>query len=739
MSMSEMTQHTSALADRYRVQREIGRGGMATVYLAEDVRHRRQVAIKVLDPEIASAVGPERFLREIEVAAQLSHPHIVPLYDSGNADGSLFYVMPYIQGESLRNRMDRQPRMPVDEAIAIARHVAGALEYAHARNVIHRDVKPENILLYEGEAMLADFGIALAVNAAADSRVTGVGMILGTPAYMSPEQSLGEGADARADQYSLGCVLYEMLAGEPPYGGRTPRAILAKRLVEPPPRVRRVRSEVPASISDAVTRSLTTEPNGRFPSLESFSQALTLAKSSVRDRVASVAVLPFRNMSADPENEYFADGITEDVIAHLSKIRAIRVISRSSIMPYKQRNVGFREISAALDATTLLDGSVRRSGDRVRIVAQLIDGESDEHLWGETYDRQLTDIFEIQTDVALHIAEALAAELSPDEARRVKAEPTKDIQAYQLFLQGRKWMVEYTSTALTRAVDYFERAIARDPGFALAHANIAIAYTEMAEHGFLAPAIAYESAAGAAERALRADPSLGVAHLTMAYLNMLREFDWEKAEAGFKRAIELSPGSADAYDLYGRYCSAMGRFEDAIALLKRAQELDPLAHKLDMTTALLRAGRYEEGLERAQEAVEFVPGHDRAHATLGWAYMLCGRQAEGLMELERAVGASRSNLWLAQLGEAYGLAGDTAKARSVLAELEERAKREYVSPYHFAYLYTGLGETDRAMDLLERAVAERTGSAYGIKGSFLFKSLHGHPRFQALLKQMNLA
>ncbi|HVS61791.1 MAG TPA: tetratricopeptide repeat protein [Gemmatimonadaceae bacterium] len=459
----------------------------------------------------------------------------------------------------------------------------------------------------------------------------------------------------------------------------------------------------------------------------------------VRAQSSSVAVLPFLNLSADAENEYFADGITEDVIAHLSKIRALKVISRTSVMPFKQRQHSLKEIGTTLGATTLLDGSVRHDGDRVRIVAKLIDVETDQHLWAETYDRQMTDIFSIQTDVALHIAAALKAELSRDEQARVRREPTKDIQAYQLFLQGRQWLIDYTNEALERAIEYFDRAIARDPTFALACANLAMAYTELAEIGGVAPDIAYRRAAEAAADALRLDPELSAAHCTMGYLKGVREFDWSGAEQGFKRALELSPSNADAYDLYGRLCAALARFDEAIALQNRAHELDPLAHRMDFVTTLLRAGRYDEAVLRAQEAVELDDGYDRARATLGWAYFLSGRQDEGLAELERAVSFSRGNtLWLGQLGEAYAMAGNAAKAREILRELEERARGAFVSPYHFAYVYTGLGDSDRAMDWLERAVAERTGPAYSIKGSFLLTPLHTHPRFRALLRQMKL-
>jgi TolB-like protein/Tfp pilus assembly protein PilF len=454
---------------------------------------------------------------------------------------------------------------------------------------------------------------------------------------------------------------------------------------------------------------------------------------------ASVAVLPFLNLSADPENEYFADGVTEDVIAHLSKIQALKVISRTSVMPFKQREHSLKEIGTTLGASTLLDGSIRHVGDRVRIVAKLIDVQTDKHLWAETYDRQLTDIFAIQTDVALHIAAALRAELSPDERSRVRKEPTKDLQAYQLFLQGRQWFIKYTPEAYARAIEFFDRAIARDPSFALAFANLAMTYTELAEMGMMAPDVAYERAAEASANALRLDAELGDAHCTMGYLKGVREFDWSGAEREFKRAIELSPSGADTYDYYGRLCAGLGRFDEAIALQHRAQELDPLAHRMDGVTTLIRAGRFDQAVAEGEVAAELDPGYDRARATLGWAYFLSGRQSEGLAELETAVSVSgRNPMWLGQLGQAYAMAGDPDRAKEMIRELEERAETGFVSPYHFAYVYTGLGDYDRAMDVLERAVAERTGPAYSIKGSFLLAPLRSHPRFRALLRQMNL-
>ncbi len=737
--ITEMDRLASALADRYTIERELGAGGMATVYLAHDLKHDRRVAIKVLRPELAVAVGPERFLAEIKTTAHLQHPHILSLFDSGALDGTVFYVMPFVDGESLRDRLTREKQLPIDDALRIGREVADALQYAHEHGVIHRDIKPENILLHGGHALVADFGIALAAAKTGSRRITEAGMALGTPAYMSPEQAMAEPQiDGRSDQYSLATVLYEMLAGEAPYTGPTPRAILARQLTASVPSLRAVRESVPDFVEAAIRRALAKTPADRFTTMTAFADALRKPAAD-QPRPRSVAVLPFLNLSGDPENEHFADGITEDVIAQLSKIRALHVISRTSVMPFKGRQQGLREIAARLQVATLLEGSVRRAGDRVRIVAQLVDAGTDENLWAETYDRQLTDIFAIQMEVALHIAAALKAELSPDERARIGREPTSDVRAYQLYLKGRHCFIRYTEEGMRQAIGYFEQAIERDPQYALAYASVAMAYTELGETGALNPDEAYPRAKAAATHALALDPELGEAHSTVAYGMFVYDFDWTGAEAEFKRALELSPGSADTYDLYGRLCSVLGRFDEAIALQRRAQELDPLAHQSDLATALLRAGRYDQALEAASRAIEFDRNYARGHSTLGWALFGKGRFDEGLAALERAVALSPGDtLWLAQLGQAYALAGRVDRAQEILRELEEQSRTRYVAPYHMAYVYTGLGQHEQAMDCLERAYEQRAGSVYGIRGSFLFAPLRSHPRFTALLRRMHL-
>lgn len=733
-----------ALAAKYAITRELGRGGMATVYVADDIKHGREVALKVIHDVIGVSLGHARFEREIRIAAQLSHPHIVPLFDSGEAADMLFYVMPYVAGESLRQRLRREGQLAVEEAVRLVRQVASALDYAHARGLLHRDISPENILLHEGEAMVTDFGIALTVDQP-DARLTTRGVTLGKAEYMSPEQAAAEPhLDARSDVYSLACVLYELLAGEPPFTGPTMHAVLAKRFTDPIPSVRRVRASVPDAIDSALARALARVPADRFPSAGAFAAALEAgsAAAGAAPKAPSVAVLPFRNLTRDQDSEYFADGITEDVIAHLSKIRGLKVISRSSVMQYKERGHTVRQIADALNTTTVLVGSVRRAADRVRIVAELIDTDSDRNLWAETYDRQFTDVFTIQSDVAEQIAVALKAELSADERRRIRKEPTCSVQAYQLYVRGRNSFADFSETGILRAIDLYEQAIVADPEFALAHAAIAFAYAELhvQESGSVRRNEAYERARAAAERAIALDPSLGEAHGVLGLLLFTGAFDWTTAESELKKALELNPGSADIHDHYAWLCTAMGRYDEAIDLTRRALELDPLVHRSDFATALLRAGRYEEAIQAARRIVDTNPEYARGHSTLGWAYFNVGRMDEALAHLEHAAQFTTGDTtFLAQLGQLCGLLGNHARAHDTLRQLQQLAATRYVSPYHLAFVYIGLGQYDDAMDQLEHAYAVRSGALYNLKGSLLLAPLRSHPRFTALLRKVNLA
>ncbi len=735
---AELEAVRAALAGRYSIAFELGRGAMATVYLATDLRHQRQVAIKVLHPELAAAVGRDRFLQEVAIVARLNHPHILALHDSGEAGGRLYFVMPRVSGESLRRRLEQEGQLPLEDALRVTEQVASALAHAHGQGIIHRDLKPENILLHEGEAMLADFGIAAL--GGGSGRLTETGLVVGTPAYMSPEQSAGERElDGRSDVYSLASVLYEMLAGEPPFTGPTAQAVIAKRMVGPVPSVRTLRGATPTSVDHAIARGLRPAPADRYPSAAAFAAALRTSGAPGTAHQPSVAVLPFVNLSRDPDNEYFVDGMTEDVITQLSRIRGLRVIARTSAMQFRGRELGLREIGARLNAGAIVEGSVRRAGDRVRIVAQMADVGSEQTIWAETYDRQLTDIFAIQGDVALEIARALQATLTPDEATRIRREPTTDVEAYQLYLKGRHSILRDTRESRVRGMEFYQRALERDPGFALAHAALAMVLADLIRGGNVDDAsAAYEQARRAAERAIELDPDLSDAHSVRAFLRMIWEYDWAGAAAGFQRAIDLNPGNADAYNMYGNWFEAMERHDEAIAMQEKARLIDPMAHRTDVATSLLRAGRNREAEEALRSALTFHPDAPRLHATLGWALLRQGRAAEGLAALKRATELEDEPLYLAQYGQALALAGQRGAALGILHTLDKVASQRYVSPKYFAYIHTGLGNLDRAMDYLEQSYNERSGGSYSIPGSFLFEPLRGNPRYAQLLARMNL-
>jgi serine/threonine-protein kinase len=491
-----------------------------------------------------------------------------------------------------------------------------------------------------------------------------------------------------------------------------------------------------------VMRCLAKQPSQRFQSMAEVRSALEQGATAKREKPQpSIAVLPFVNLSADSENEFFADGITEDVIAHLAKIRSLKVISRTSVMVFKKSGLSLREISEKLGAASLLEGSVRRAGNRVRIVAQLVDAASDKHIWSETYDRDLTDIFAIQTDVALNIAIALRAELSIDERARVGRPPTYDLEAYDHYLRGRNWFYRFTEEGFRRSLVDFDAAVARDPGFALAWASIAETHAESCIQGFAgnSPEVTIRLARAAAVRALELDEELAEAHGISGLIRFAFDFDWPGAEREFLKVIELCPNSAEVHDHYSWLCASLGRYDDALREVRRARELDPLMIQSDVATTLLRAGRIEEALEEARRSLRDEPGAPRCHSILGWALIFHGDKAAGIASLEHAMALSPgATLFMSQLGQAYALTGNFERARAILEQLRDRATREFVSPYHLAYVHAGLGEADAAIDCLERAFEQRSGAIYGIKGSFLFKNLHSHPRFQSLLRKMNL-
>ncbi len=736
----------------YEIVSSLGAGGMGEVYRARDPRLGRDVAIKVL-PESLSGDADHlaRLEREARTVAGLSHPNIVVLHSVEEQGGVRFLTMELVEGESLAHEV-RPGGLPLGRVLDLAIPLADALAAAHERGVIHRDLKPANVMVTrEGRVKVLDFGLAkssppgAAAGESLTRSTTGEGS--GTAPYMAPEQVRGEATDARTDLFAFGILLFELATGRRPFEGATAADVGSAILRDAPPSVISLRGDLPGDFGRIVGRCLEKDPERRAQTakdvrdkLELVRRAATVGSLAPAPAMASIAVLPFTNRSRDQDDEYFADGITEDVIAQLSKVRTLKVISRTSVMPFKQREESVQEIAARLQVAHLLEGSVRRVADRVRIVAQLIDAATGRSLWAETYDRRLTDIFAIQTDVALHIAAALQAELSPYEQQRLRREPTRDVQAYEHYLRGRHCLVRFAPEEMFRSITHFERALERDPDFALPQVGIALAFTELSEVGAIGRDQAAPRAMAAAEMAVARDPELGEAYCARGYARRTFEFDWARAEADFKRALELSPGSADAYDYYGRMLTGAGRLDEAIPLLERAYELDPLTHRSDLATALMRAGRNEEAVAAARAAMRLDPTYPRLRATLGWALFRTNRVDDGIAELELAVElAPDVEMWRAQLGEMYGLAGRTEQAREVLRALEDPSRPATASPYLLAYVHTGLGDAERAIDCLERAYAEGSGAVAGLQGSFLFAPLRDHPRFIGLLKRIGVA
>ncbi|NNG17586.1 MAG: protein kinase, partial [Gemmatimonadales bacterium] len=484
---TELERLKVALSGRYTIERTIGSGGMATVYQAEDLKHHRKVAIKVLRAELAAEVGAERFLREIEIAAQLQHPHILPLYDSGHDGGFLYYVMPFVPAGSLRDLMDREVRLPIEVAVRIARAVALALDYAHRRDVVHRDIKPENILLSEDQPVIADFGIAKATSAAGDGEValTEGGLAVGTPAYMSPEQATAERKlDGRTDLYGLACVLYESLVGEPPFAGVNVRSTMALHATQPAPSLRSKRPDVPMQIDQVIAKAMAKEPSDRYGTSLEFAEALaapasgTAALRGLGDVGVqrAVAVLPFVNTSSDPDNEYFSDGITDELINALAKVDRLQVASRTSAFALKGSGRDVREIGAMLNVAVVLEGTVRKAGDQLRITAQLTNVADGRHLWSERYDRELRDVFQVQDEIARTIVATLRRTLVGDVGEPVPKRYTENLAAYNHYLRGRYHWNRRGVDGLGEAVKHFELAIEEDTGYALAHTGLADSY-----------------------------------------------------------------------------------------------------------------------------------------------------------------------------------------------------------------------------------------------------------------------
>jgi eukaryotic-like serine/threonine-protein kinase len=778
-----MERLAASLADRYRIERELGAGGMATVYLAEDLKHDRKVAIKVLKPELGAVLGAERFLSEIKVTANLQHPNLLPLFDSGEADGLLYYVMPYVEGETLRARLEREHQLPVDETLRLLTLMASALDYAHARGVVHRDLKPENILLQGGQPIIADFGIALAVAQAGGSRVTETGLSLGTPHYMSPEQATADRViDARSDQYALGTLAYEMLTGEPPHTGASAQAIIARLLTETPRSVRATRPTLSPAVDHAVLRALAKSPADRFATCGEFARvaadtsgvvAVSAPGSLVRRRkwqvvgvaglvlvaavgylvfgrghsaavssgIKSIAVLPLDNYSADSTEDYFAEGMTDELTSDLATISQLRVTSRGSAMQFKGKNrPPTPEIGKALNVDAIVEGSVTRSGDKVRITAQLIDARADKHLWAQSFERKSSDVLALQAELASAIAAAINVQLTAGEQSRLATVQAVNPEAHDAYLKGRFFFNRPDDENLQKAIVQFNLAITLSPAFAPAYSGLSDVYAWAAfNEGFMSVAQAKPLARTAAERAVALDSMSAEAHTSLGVYRAWFDYDWKGSEQELRRALALNSNYAFAHDQLGLVLAIVGHFDEAIAEGQRAMALDPLSPSIliDATAPFMNTGRATELRELARRASDLDPTFYYPAQAEGMMALRAGNFPVAIAKLKESMNLKAPAFVTGEFAFAQAASGDRAGAMATIEELKKVSPGGVVAPFNMALLYFGLGDRPRALDYFEQAYAANSQQLVWLKVDPFFDPLRSEARFVALMKKLN--
>ncbi len=770
---TSIEQLNGAFAGLYRVEGILGAGGMATVYVALDEKHQRSVAITLLHPSIATPDFCTRFLREIQVAAQFSHPGIVGLIDSGRitvGENSLpYYVMPRVEGETLRARMDRERQLSVDDAVDITRQIAVALAYAHARDVIHRDVKPENVLLVGRHVLVADFGIAKAASTAAETALTSDGTILGTPAYISPEQVTGDHVGPAADIFSLGVMLYEMLTGELPFSGITPQTQLARRLHDTPTPVRKLRPAIPDWLDRVVSTMLGRFPKDRFQSGGQVVAALTKRPETTvngRRRIAlvvggvaavvmigafivrqfgtgqsspaaalprSIAVLPFATFGTDATNAYYGDGIADEVAGSLAKLPGLRVAARSSSFQFKGQNVGAREIGEKIGVGAVVEGSVRPMGKQIRISAQLINASDGLSIWSESYERPADQVFTVQADISAAIGRALGLGLTT--TNRNTAIPNS--RAYEAFLQGRWHWGKRDRDGFERAVQYFELSLREDSLFAKAWAGLGDAYSLLGGFGYMAPAPAFEKARTAANRAVALDSTLTDAHTALGFIHLFYDRDWPRARLELEQALRLDPTYGEARLFYAWYLLAANRGDEAVDSLKAAVRDEPVSLILNVRlgSILSLAGRLDEATKQLRHTVELSASYPHPYVDLARIATLQGNYSAAFDNLSRApemVASYGSGI----RGVALARSGRKAEA---IAEAERLSLGvgPTVSALGAAQTYGALGDHDRAFLWLDRAYDNHDWALFFARSDPLLVPLHRDPRWARFVARMN--